>query len=224
MKKSFLIATLFSAILIGLSLTAKATNAPVINENAANNGIITIYQDHADPNHYYLAPNVVTIARGNDGRPIFSYVEFSRGLFETVGLIQMTLAPAYTRAELEAAEKDILSKNPKAIFSGVPFVKSELKMSEPLREIFQGTACNHLAGLIGQEQSCAFELTAKGRKMFLRAVKAKSLFTTLQFEYTIDAFFKKPDGGYGQNLYQFGIAARIHGEELSGYPELIQRK
>lgn len=218
MKKSMI------AALITLA-TAPSWAVPIVNENVANSGIITIYPDHQDPHRYYVAPNVVRIATNTQGIPHFSYQDYRGGVFEKrEGIIQMTLVPAYTRTEMDAAQAQILAKDPQAQFSGVPFVASSLELTGTLPQLISKNNCNHAAGLIGQEQACSLVLTPKGRKAFLRSIDSHMLFVTLQFEYSIQAMIRRADGSLGDQVINHGIAVRIDGEQLAKFPELIQAR
>ncbi|MEK2646771.1 hypothetical protein [Bdellovibrio sp. BCCA] len=194
---------------------------PVVNENVANSGVMTIYPDHQDPHRYYVAPNVVMIATNSEGVPYFSYGEFRKNLINKIGVISMTLVPAYTREELELAKAEILKKDPKAEFSGVPFIESKLSLTGVLAELIGENECNHRGGLIGQEQSCAIVLTSKGRTFFLKSIQKRTLFTTLQFEYALQAVVRKADGSFVDQEINHGVAVRIDGDQLSKYPQLI---
>lgn len=212
-------------ILISLSvllLSNMAMAIPIVNENVANRGMIMIYPDHADANRFYIAPNVVKISMNEEGIPNFSYDEYRKHLFTLVGVIQMTLMPAYTQADLKQAEAEILVKNPKAEFSGLPFIESQLEMSGDLPQIIAGHECNHKAGVVGQEQACSMILTSRGRYLFLSAMERKTIFTTLQFSYSFAGVVKLADGTYRDQMIQHGIAARIDGAQLGDFPNLVR--
>ena len=209
-------------ILLTIAISKKTLAIPVVNENVANSGVMTIYPDHADPHRFYIAPNVVTIAKNQEGVPFFAYNEFIRGVNTTVGIMQMTLVPAYTRDELEIAKAEIIKRDPTAEFSGVPFMQSTLELSGDLPEIMESNQCNHPGGLIGQEQACSMMLTKKGRQLFYMALKHKTIFTTLQFQYSIQAVIRHADGTFTDQIINHGIAVRIDGDQLSAYRNLIQ--
>ena len=211
-------------LLFSISILSSATSIaiPVINENVANSGVMTIYPDHKDPNRYYIAPNVVMIAKNARGVPVFSYYDTRKGFFKTIGIMQMTLVPAYTHDQFESAKAAILQKNPNAVFSGVPFVRSDLVLTGDLPSIISENRCNHIAGLIGQQQSCVLELTNNGRYLFKKSIKHRLLFATLQFQYTIQAVRLLADGKYQDTEITHGIAVVIDGDQLADYPRLIQ--
>ena len=208
--------------LIFVSQLAQAI--PVVNENVANSGVMTIYPDHADPHRFYVAPNVVTIAKNKEGVPFFSYHEFREKLFKIIGIMQMTLVPVYSRDELELAKAEIVKRDPLAEFSGVPFISSSLELTGDLPQIISSNECNHSGGLIGQEESCSLVLTSKGRELFYTALARKTIFTTLQFQYSVQAVIKKADGTYSDQVMNHGIAVRIDGDQLAGHPRLIKRE
>ncbi len=214
---------ILSAFLAAQMISISAWALPVVNENVANLGVLTIYPDHKDPNRYYIAPNIAMISRNSQGVPVFSYFDTRKSFFKPVGIMQMTLVPTFTLEALEVAKSRIIAKNPHAVFNSVPFIKSELALTGTLKSLFSDNLCNHIAGLIDQEQSCILELTSNGRYLFAKAIRHKLLFTTLQFNYTIHAVRLKADGTYEDIEIQHGIAVRIDGDQLSNYPHLIQR-
>lgn len=222
-----------SILILGTAavITAKTNPAqavPVTNENRADAGVITIYPDHADPNRFYVAPNIVLIARENDV-PMFSYnevradVPFFWPFAHPVGILQMLLVPTYTRDELEVAKAKILKTNPSAQFSGLPFISSELAMSGETPLLIKENQCSHGAGLIEQQQSCSMVLTERGRKVFRRSVRNKMLFTTFQFTYQFSGFARIPDNTFREEVITHSIAARIDGDQLAKYPQLFKR-
>lgn len=216
MKKIILGATVFFWSFLSLAV-------PVMNENVANSGMVTIYPDHQNPHRFYIAPNVVTIASDKNGRPYFSYNEFRVNLFLLRGSMQMTLVPAYTREDLLTAENQILQKDSEAQFSGLPFVSSTMSLTGNIPSLVVESKCDHSAGLIGQEQACSIILTQQGRLIFYDSIDKKTLFTTLQFEYKVQGFVRKADGTFGDQIINHGVAVRIDGGQLSKFPELINR-
>ena len=209
--------------LIFLFAGSTVVAVPIVNENVANSDVMTIYPDHADAHRFYVAPNVVMIAKNEKQVPLFAYAEYNRGFFERVGVITMTLVPAYTRDELEKAKTEILAKDTTAVFSGVPFIESKLELTGILPDLIEKNDCNHVAGLVGQEQSCSFVLTGRGRQLFLRALERRALFITLQFQYSVQAVIRKADGTFGDQVISHGIAVRIDGDQLSKFPQLLRR-
>jgi hypothetical protein len=209
----------FAILLITLSLNS-AWALPIVNENVANSGVMTIYPDSKDPHRYYIAPNVVVISKDNTGKPYFTYTEIG-GWFSVTGLMQMTLVPAYTRDELDGAKAEIVKKDNQAQFSGLPFIESSLALTGNLPELISDNQCNHQGGLIGQEEACTMVLTSLGRNLFRTALSKRSLFTTLQFDYSVQAVVSKADGTFADQTINHGIAVRIDGDQLSQYPELI---
>lgn len=211
-------------IFAAMALVATAAQAvPIVNENVANYGIITMYPDHADPNRYYIAPNVVTLALDGAGLPVLSYNEYVTNEGYSRAMLQMNLTAAYTRTELEEAKNAILAKNPNAQFSGLPFSESVLQFTTPIKELIKQNDCNHVAGLIGQEQGCVIILSLRGRNIFRDSVRRKKLFVTLQFVYKVKAFIKNAAGALEDYEIKHGIAARIHGEQLALIPDLLKK-
>ena len=113
-------------------------------------------------------------------------------------------------------------KNPKAEFSGLPFISSQLEMTGELNQIISNHECNHKAGVVGQEQACSMILTSQGRFLFLSALERKTIFTTLQFSYSFAGVVKLADGTYRDQMIQHGIATRIDGAQLGDFPNLVR--
>jgi hypothetical protein len=200
--------------ILALTYSAGAFALPVVNENVASGGIVTIYPDHQDPHRYYVAPNIVTVAKNEDGKAIFMYTETRKNIFQKVAHIQMVLGTAYTTDDLQAAEADILKRDPKALFSGLPFIESSLEMSGELTDLIAENECVHDAGLIGQEQSCGLTLTSRGRSLFLKAVDRKALFLTLNFKYSVMGAARRADNGFSDQTITHAVAVRIDTGEL----------
>lgn len=216
-------------LLSALFSAGQAGAVPVVNENRADSGVITIYPDHADPNRFYVAPNIVLIARENDV-PMFSYHEVRADVpifwpfSNPVAVLQMLLIPTYTRPELEAAKAKILAANPAAQFSGLPFVSSDLAMSGETPLLIKENQCSHGAGLVEQQQACNMILTERGRTVFKRAMKNRGLFTTFQFTYQFSGFARLPDNTFREQMITHGLAARIDGDQLAKFPQLFIRR
>lgn len=211
-------------VMLGLLRAQAMWAAPIFNENRASYGTVTIYKDHVDAHRYYVAPSVVTISRDSNGRPYFSYMEYSKRIFKTVGVMQMTLMPAYTREDLEQSKARILNEDPQAQFGGLPFIESSLALTGNLSPLISEHKCTHKAGIVGQEQACSIVLTSKGRSLFYDAIENKLLFMTLQFEYSVAGVIRNGEGSFVNQTVTHGIAVRIDGEQLAQYPELIQRR
>ena len=192
-----------------LTLTDIALAIPVLNENRASSGNIVIYPDHSDPTHFYIAPSVVTIAKDENGRPNFTYTEVRKNLFQKSGILQMTLTAAYTQKDLDLAKSKILEKIPAAYFSGLPFIQSSLQLTGELKALIEDNQCDHPAGVVGQEESCTLVLTPKGRNVYLDSVQNQTMFTTLQFEYSVQGVILEADGKYQDEVIKHSIAARI---------------
>ncbi|QDK39276.1 hypothetical protein [Bdellovibrio sp. NC01] len=213
--------TILALFLMIYSASAKAL--PVVNENVANGGIVTIYPDHKDPHRFYVAPNVVTVAKMNDGKAIFMYTENRKNLFQKIAHIQMVLGAAYTTEDLKTAEAEILKRDPQAQFSGLPFIESSLEMSGELPDLIADNECVHDAGLIGQEQSCGLTLTPRGRSLFLKSIDRKALFLTLNFKYSILGVAKRADNSFADQTITHAVAVRIDGGELVNSHAVIWR-
>lgn len=198
-----------------------AHSVPVINENVAQFELVTVYPDHQDKHRYYVAPNVVNIAKNDKGIPIFSYNDYRKKLFNIVGSLKMTLKPQFKSDEMRAIEQQILKKDPLAIIVSIPIKASELEMSGQLSEIIDSHSCSHISGNMSQEQSCSIILTSVGRNLFLTSIDRKALFLTLNWIYRFQGFVKLPDGQFALTEIEHGVAAKISGDELSEFPQLL---
>lgn len=204
---------------------------PVVNENVANSGIVTVYPDSHDPNRFYIAPNMVVIGSNEENIPLFNYQEIATGYYEVIfggkkvvgytgisAFASFSLVAAYTNKDLELVKASLIAKFPNAEFSGLPFLKSELSVDPNIKILFSDTSCTHLAGLVGQEQSCTLVFTKIGRKTFLRSLEKKMLFTNLNFEYEFEAVVRRADGSFEDRFVKHGVAARIDGNQIAKFP------
>lgn len=187
---------------------------PVMNENVASSGIVTIYPDHADPNRFYIAPNIVTVAKRENNKAAFTYSESRLNLFQKIAYIQMLLTAAYTTEDLKVAQEIILKNNPNAQFSGLPFIVSSLEMNGELPDLISQNECCHEAGLIGQQQACSLTLTPRGRTLFLKALSRNALFLTLSFKYSVWGAARRADGGFADQMITHAVAVKIDAGEL----------
>jgi hypothetical protein len=217
MKSFFAAGSLLFSLFVGLFFAPGAQALPVADENAATSGVITIYPDHLDAHHYYLLPSVVVIARDPEGIPFFSYAEYRKNIFQSVGVMTMTLLPLFPEPETSLAEAAILKKDPAAQFSTTPFIASMLQLTGELPELIADNQCDHAAGLVDQEQAWSLILTSKGRALFLKALRGKTLFLTLNFAYEIQAVVRMADGTYDNQVLHFSMAARIDGGQLAPF-------
>ena len=208
--------------ILTISISSMATAVPIMNRNEAGSSTyITIYPDSHNKDLFYVAPNSFVISKNEAGRPNFNYIELSQNWFQKKAIIQMTLTAAYNQDDIENTFNGIKEKNPNAVFTSLPFSKSNLSTTGPLKGLVEENHCDHIAGVVGQEQACSFVLTPKGRSAFLKAIQKKALFTTLQFDYTVDAFVQLPDGGYEIRQFTHGVGALVDGAMLAEFPHLI---
>ncbi|NUN05097.1 MAG: hypothetical protein HUU57_04975 [Bdellovibrio sp.] len=196
---------------------------PVMNENIASGGIVTIYPDHQDPNRFYIAPNIVTVAKRDNGKAAFTYSENRINLFQKIAHVQMLLSAAYTTDDLNVAKDFILKSNPNAQFSGLPFIQSSLEMNGELADLISQNECVHEAGLIGQQQACSMTLTPRGRTLFLKSLSRQALFLTLSFKYSVWGVARRADGGFADQPITHAVAVKIDAGELTRDGAVILR-
>lgn len=215
-------------LLLGLLVTLKIAKAvPIVNENEAvfttKKNFATIYADHNDPNRFYIAPNYFSLASSEKNRPLFSYTEYRRYIFNKVAIVQMVIKPFIDEVDIQDAVDEIRKTKPKAQFFSIPFLASELEMGDELHELIEEQNCHHKAGLVGQEQACRFVLSPKGRDVFLANLKSGGLMLTFNFIYSFSGFLRTADGGLRDTELTHGLSFRLTGDQLKPYPELIKK-
>jgi hypothetical protein len=207
-------------ILLSLTSATSSYALPVVNKNAPGAENITVFPDHLDPNLYYLAPTVFVISKQESGIPNFSYMEF-RANGVRHALVQTTMKPDFTYSQLEIAKNRIREINPKAQFAALPFENSSVNFLGSMKQLVARSDCQHTAGTVGDEQTCAFELFRKGIKVML-PMFTKGLTITTQFLYEVNGVRQNADGSYTNQKNAYQVAGRIGGPELANYPELFR--
>jgi hypothetical protein len=193
---------------------AASIAAPVLNENVADSGLITIYRDHVDANRFYIAPNVVKVAKNAKGQPEFSYTVYSTGFFSHNAILQIVLEPQYTQDDLVAVEKIMSAKNPQAQFSGVPVISAGVSFENIDKDLIEENGCNHAAGLVGQQIACTLHLSSKGNEVFTKLINAGQLVSTMSYIYRVNGMIQKPDKSYDPYIGEWGVAVVIDGAGL----------
>ena len=211
---------MFRSLVLLMTLTAPAYAAPVLNANAPGATTITAFPDNVDKNLYYVAPTVMTLAHDEHGVPLFSYME-EQHAFTRKAVVQTTMVPSYNKTEYDAAIAQIKAANPNAKFTALPFVDSQVKFGDVLSAFVEKDNCNHTAGLVGDEESCSFRLTSKGRHV-MRSSFADHVTLTFQLQYSIDGVIENPDHTYTAKRNTYEMAGRLGGEELAKYPQLFR--
>lgn len=201
-------------LILALTLSAAARGAPILNENAATGSFVTIYKDHLDPNLYYFAPHYMGVCLDEKGLPVFSYSTFKESTLSPLkGLVMTTLCLREHKAEMKEAFDSILKTNPVAKFAGVAFTKSELMLNDAVvRSLIEKNSCNHVAGVIGQEQACSFILSSRGKVAFIEKLN-KGLAVVLQFQYSVVGVVRTV-AGFSDSTLNFGVGAKITKEDF----------
>jgi hypothetical protein len=207
-------------LLLGLASAGSAMALPVLNANTPGAETVTVFPDHSDPNLYYTAPTVFTVSKNEAGVPNFSYIEYLTSGYRRA-FIQATLRPNFTDSEMEKAKQNILAINPAARFTALPFEKASVSFTDSLKVLMVESDCQHPAGTVGDEQTCAFHLRNQGVKV-LRPMLKKGLAITTQFVYTINGVRQNADGTYENQFSTYQVAGRIGGPDLAAHPELFQ--
>jgi hypothetical protein len=213
MKKIFFLLT-------ALLSSGSAFALPVLNANTPGAETVTVFPDHENPNLYYMAPTVFVVSKNEAGVPNFSYIEYLTHGYRRA-FIQTTLRPDFTYADMEKAKQQILAFNPKAQFTALPFESASVAFSNSLKVLLVESDCQHPAGTVGDEQTCAFHLRNQGVKV-LRPMLKRGLAITTQFVYQINGARKNADGSYSNQVNTYQVAGRIGGPDLAAHPELFQ--
>ncbi len=221
MKDTILKMLMVSLALATVELTVVGVQAaPVLNENEAINSASQIYPDSVNANLYYFTPQYMGLCNGEDGKVQFSYAEFRPAGFlkQKRGLMVATLCTKEHEAEMNAAIAAVRGKNPKAQFVGLPFTNSEVMFSdEVFQMLIEKSACNHIAGVVGQEESCSAIFSPKGKEVFKKTLRS-GLSIVLQFKYTVDGVIRTP-AAVQPKTSTFEIAAKISKSDFNGQLE-----
>lgn len=218
MKKIVCLLMLFTGIVVSAM--------PVMNENVSTSRLVTIYPDHNDLEKFYMAPNVMTIAKDRSDRPQFSYTEYKVGKWykrRTRAVVQMTMKAQYHEDDIAVAIEEIKQRKPNARFATLPFLRSQIIFGDALKDLVIENNCTHIGGQVGDELACTFLLNSTGRKVFRKTLQ-KNLSLAINFEYTVDACAKTPDNGCVVKEYTYAIAARLNGEELKNHVDILKQR
>lgn len=194
-----------------------AQSAPVLNENMAVNTTITVYPDSVNKDLYYYTPQYLGLCSDEKGNIQFAYTEFRpKGLLTSKrGLMISTICMKRYDNEMNAAFAAIRAKNAKAQFVGLPFTATDLKFSDDVFSLLlENSACNHLAGVVGQEESCTVIFSPKGKEVFKKTLRS-GLSIVLQYQYTVDGVIRLP-AGLAPKTVTFDLAARISKSDFQG--------
>ncbi|MGZ3694647.1 MAG: hypothetical protein ACXWQO_10730 [Bdellovibrionota bacterium] len=203
------------------TLTSPAFALPVLNASTPGAEMITVFPDHIDKTLHYLAPTVFVVAKDASGIPNFSYMEYVSSSGYRRAILQTTLRPDFTYEAIEKAKSEIRKIQPQAQFAALAFEDTKVSFTDSLRDLLISSDCQHQAGTVADEQTCAFKLSERGIKVMLPMLKRGLLITT-QFLYTINGVRQNADGTYQNQKNQYQVAGRIGGPELAKYPELFR--
>jgi hypothetical protein len=212
--------TILSFTVLFAALSAgQAFALPVLNANTPGAVNVTVFPDHADATLFYLAPTVFVIAKREDGVPNFSYMEYKTNGYRRA-IVQTTLRPDFSYDEIEKAKAAILANVPAARFTSLPFEDSKVNFIGSLAPLLVDSDCQHPAGTVADEQTCAFHLRNSGVKV-MRPMFKTGLTITTQFVYTINGVRQNADGTYSNHANSYQVAGRLGGPELAAHPELF---
>ena len=211
--------------LLGLSLSlsfyaSQALALPIFDRNAPNAEIVTLYPDSVDQNLYYFGPNLIeTSLSATTGTPLFLYSEYKERLAKKA-IVQSVMKPGLRVDELEAAKKRVLSVNPNAHFSALPYLSSKIEISGQLAPLVESSDCNHIAGNILDDVGCIIKVSAKGRNPILKALRSDSG-VIVHFVYGIAGVIEQADGTYINKEVAFAVAGHLGGSIVRGHPHLF---
>ena len=121
--------------------------------------------------------------------------------------------------ERDSAIAEIRGRHPNARFANLPFVSSKMVFNHPMGDLVEVSACDGIAGQIGDEMACSFRYNSKGIKYF-RAQMRKNLTIALNFQYSVNGCLRTETGCEMETLTH-SVAARITGDVVQEYPELF---
>jgi hypothetical protein len=222
-----------SFIIFALLLSSTAWAAPVLNKNMAAEGtFVTIWPDHANPDHFYFAPNFMKIATDNGNNPKFHFTQYRsgscdrrwdvrRGYCHSKALITSLMVAGYEEQQLAAAQAGIIKIRPKARFSAIPFLSSKVEFGSNLDEFIDQHECSPRAGQAADEIPCTITLNKRGITNLMPFLNSGRVLP-FKFIYKISGVIEGANGQYTDEGLDYGLTVNLGGEILKKHPELDQ--
>lgn len=211
---------------LGLITSLNVFAVPVLNSNVSISGkTITIWPDHKNPNQFYFAPNRMELALDKDGKPQLSVIDYKVGACrwgrrcERKLLLTTYFEAAYRDSDLEDTKAKIMATNPKANFSPVPFISSQVQFGTTLYPFIDEHNCSPMGGQASDLVPCTIVLNAKGINRLIPTL-AEGKMLAFNFSYKILGAIEGASKEFRDFEAEYSIAVNLGGEALIGMEEL----
>lgn len=212
-------------LLMLLTIASSAMAVPVLNQNMAAEGTnITIWPDHADPDHFFYAPSEVVMAL-KDGKAKFHLTRFRTGCgplgigCKSRAMINTLLVASFKDEELARAQEGIRRLRPAARFSSIPMLDGEVKFTNTLRPFVVQDDCSPRTGQASDEIPCSLILNKSGLQRIVPMLNDGKVLA-FQFVYKLVGVNFIPDHGFQESITRFGVAVQFGGDSLVGHEDL----
>jgi hypothetical protein len=217
-------------LLLFLAIATNAYAAPVLNNNMAAEGtFVTIWPDHADPDHFYFAPNFMKIASDDKKNPKFHLTQYRSGncgrISQRLGkcqykaLLTSMMIAGYEHEQLLQAEAGIKKLRPKARFSAIPFMSSKVEFGNTMVEFIDQHECSPKTGQAADEIPCTLTLNRRGINYLMPFLNSGRILP-FKFIYQITGVVQEANGQYKNESLDYGLTVNLGGDDLIKHPEL----
>lgn len=218
------------SLLTLLLFMSVAHAAPVLNVNMAAEGtLVTIWPDHKNPDHFYFAPNFMTIAFNKNLEPEFNMVQYQTGNCGRIGrrlgkcishaMMSAQFIAGYEHQQLLEAQAGIKKLRPQARFSAIPFMGSKVDFGDILSEFVTKELCSPLAGQAADKIPCHLVLNRRGMEELIPFLNDGSVIS-FQLVYEIAGVIDVGGGVYEEDVLKYGLSVNLGGEMLAKHPSL----
>lgn len=214
-----------SILLFCFFLSTVASGAPVLNLNQAAEGtLITIWPDHLDPNHFYFAPNLISLSEDKTGKAKFNVITYKgscniRRRCKRRAMVIAFFKAGYLSEQLALAQTGIRKRYPQARFSAIPFMSSRVVFGKSLRPMIYSHECSPQGGQAADEVPCTITLNGRGIKSLLPNLNEGKP-VPFNFFYKIRGVAQEADGGYRNEDLEYSISVNLGGPILMGHDDL----
>jgi hypothetical protein len=193
---------LIAASIIGFLGLQKAHAMPMFGETAGTiqQGAITLYRDHANPNKVYFFPNSTKFAKDSQGIPLFNFVYWNVENEAKGGAYFAMTTRLASDADQTAGLALFMQQNPNVEVAVLPVKSSSVGLQTtaaggaPLANLFKEFNFANVAGRAEDEIGVNAEMTAVGAKAF------KALLTKTPGGALLNMQYCYATQGYGPNM------------------------
>jgi hypothetical protein len=205
--------------------------APILNKNMAAEGtLVTIWPDHSDPNHFYFAPNFMKIALNNSDQAKFHFTQYRtgncssgwsirRGHCHHKALITSLFIAGHEFEQLSIAQAGILKLNPRARFSAISFISSQVDFGQAFGDFIDSHDCSPRAGQAADEIPCNITLNRRGVKSLMPFLNNGRILP-FKFIYRIAGVVEGANGHFTDEVLDYGLTVNLGGDALKNHPDL----